>query len=487
MLSMVPASGAVFAATIVATFMVTFLARKHAAGIDGQSLASQRLNRWLIGLSAGATANSGFIVTAAVGLGYQYGAQWLLLPLAWLVGDTLFWAVFPGRINAFGQRVGARTLTDLIAGTEEGKTARLIAMLVGLIVVICLTGYTASQWMAGQKFVNGAFGFSPAVSLALFAGVIIAYTAIGGFRGSIYADSMMAVIRIFGTAIALWAVVHVARKDWLAFRASLDAAGPGFLDIFAMGKPLVIAGFIGGYATASFGFGLGQPQIVSRYLAGRNQEETQAAWWIYIGFVQLTWIAMTVFGIVLRGVMPGISDPEAGLSVFFASNFGAILTGIIVADIFSTIAATSNSLLVAMAQSLKFDVIERAFPALKSVPLAFFTLALGGLSMVASLLLHGSVMDVAVTSVAVMGAGLAPAVLVRVLAWRNTRLSLLAAIIAGVTAAVVWKASGASSVLNEAAPGILIGLAVNFACSRLALETELPVHSTGGKGDAATD
>lgn len=60
---------------------------------------------------------------------------------------------------------------------------------------------------------------------------------------------------------------------------------------------------------------------------------------------------MTLFGVLLRGVMPGISDPEAGLSVFFTSNLGPIVTGI-VADIFATIAATSNSLLVAMVQAV---------------------------------------------------------------------------------------------------------------------------------------
>lgn len=81
MLSTAPASSAIFAATILATFLVTFIARKHAARLDGEALADQRLNRWLVGLSAGATANSGFIVTAAVGLGYQFGVQWLMLPL----------------------------------------------------------------------------------------------------------------------------------------------------------------------------------------------------------------------------------------------------------------------------------------------------------------------------------------------------------------------------------------------------------------------
>src|SRR5688500_18368267 len=94
----------IFVATLVATLVVAYLGRRHEDRQDKASLAGQGLSRWLVGLSAGATANSGFVVTAAVGLGYTAGARWLLLPLAWLLGDIVFWLVFPARINALGAR-----------------------------------------------------------------------------------------------------------------------------------------------------------------------------------------------------------------------------------------------------------------------------------------------------------------------------------------------------------------------------------------------
>src|SRR5436190_21326840 len=56
----------VFLATLAATFFAAFLARRHAGGTADHGLAQRSLNRWLVGLSAGTTANSGFIVTGAV-------------------------------------------------------------------------------------------------------------------------------------------------------------------------------------------------------------------------------------------------------------------------------------------------------------------------------------------------------------------------------------------------------------------------------------
>ena len=97
-----------------------------------------------------------------------------------------------------------------------------------------------------------------------------------------------------------------------------------------------------------------------------------------------------------------------------------------------------------------------------------------------SLLVRGSVMTIAVTSVAIMGAGLAPAVLVSVLNWRRTPFSLVAAMVSGIAVAITWKMLGASAIINEAAPGILAGITVNFACSVASVYT---TKGVSGRGD----
>src|SRR5262245_2248755 len=337
----ITAAEIVFAVTLVATFGAAGLARVHSR-YDGEGgLAELRLNRWFVGLSAATTANSGFIVTGAVGLGYASGLQWVLLPISWLLGDLLFWYLFPARINDLGRRAQATTLSELMTYGVTGRAASVISILCGLLILVCLGGYTAAQWLAGQKFLGGALAMPEWAALGLFALLIVAYSSIGGFRGSIYTDTLQAVVRIIGTVLALAVIAWFAVADGANFTGNIGLAGTDFLSLFPGGFAIT-AGFVFGFAAAAIGFGLGQPQIVTRYLAGSSPGETRSAWWIYVGFVQFTWIAMTVFGVILRGVMPGISDPETGLSVFFHKHMGALLTGIIVADVFATIASTSN-------------------------------------------------------------------------------------------------------------------------------------------------
>lgn len=460
-------SMAVFALTLLGTFVVAFLGRWHAKRVTSAVLSEHHLNRWLLGLSAGATANSGFVVTAAVGLGYAYGAQWLLLPLSWFLGDLLFWTFFPQRINAIGRTVRATTMTDVIVHGMKPRQQAGLKRSVSVLVILCLGGYVSAQWLAGQKFLHGAFGFDGTASLLAFAALIVIYTAIGGFRGSVYVDSMQAIIRIIGTVIAIVASLLVASRHSDLFWRNIHAAGPGFLNILPGGSVGVAVPFTIGFAAAALGFGLGQPQMITRYLAGSTPKETQSAFWIYNFFVQFTWISMTLFGVILRGVMPAIADPEMGLSVFFRSHTGAIFTGIITADIFATIAATSNSLLVAMAQSAFRDLLGRQSTRRPGIEdLWPVTLVLGGATMVLSLNLHSSVFDLALMSVSLLGAGLAPAMMIRVLNWRRTDTSLIAAVFVGFCAAALWRFFGLGGFVNEAAPGIALGLLANFIVLR---------------------
>lgn len=475
-----PASVIMFMSVLVVTVLAAWKGRRDADNAAEQHISRQRLNRWLVGLSAGATANSGFVVTGAVGLGYTYGLHWLLLPLGWLIGDLVFWKYFPHRINKFGARANATTLADLITfGLPIGRHHPL-AILATALVIVCLGGYTMAQWVAGQKFLDGAFSVSIAEgdtdwlarhwTILLFAAIIIAYTSIGRFRGSVYADTFQALTRTLGTLVALGAVCWVAFTNTDAFVANISGAGDNFLNILGGGTAIAAIGFVVGYAAASLGFGLGQPQVTSRYLAASSPEEARAAQWIYIGYVQLTWATMTVFGVLLRGVVPDLVDPEQGLTVFVSATLPPLVVGFIVADIFGAIASTANSLLVAMAQAAR-DLVGRTWG--NRIPFWCLSLGLGAVTMIATIALDGraTVFDLAITSVSLMAAGLAPAVATKVLGWPHTALSLTAGVVIGFAAALVWKLVGYPGTINESAIGIPLGFLTIYLVGKASTST----------------
>ncbi len=218
--------------------------------------------------------------------------------------------------------------------------------------------------------------------------------------------------------MALGTVAAIAIQDLPNFTANLahDSVDPNFLSPLGDLSLIAALAFVCGYVFTSLGFGLGQPQITTRYLAGASASETDAAKWIYIGYVQFTWVSMTVFGMLLRGVMPEIEDPEQGFGIFFQTYFPGLIAGVVIADIFATMASTSNSLLVTMSQSLvsAFPPLTRWLGKLKDIVLIS---VLGFITLVTSLRIEASVVDLALTSISLLAAGLAPAVIIKVFEW----------------------------------------------------------------------
>ena len=86
-------------------FVVLFLgvgvvaARRGASTDVDYLLGSRSFGSWFVGLSAGATGNSGFIMLGAVAMGYTMGLSGVLLALSWLIGDLTFWSFFPEKVN----------------------------------------------------------------------------------------------------------------------------------------------------------------------------------------------------------------------------------------------------------------------------------------------------------------------------------------------------------------------------------------------------
>ncbi|MGL1956423.1 MAG: hypothetical protein OCD00_03785 [Colwellia sp.] len=460
----------VFLLTLIVTFSLAALGRKKSNFLKEDDLAGKSLNKWLIGLSTGATANSGFIVSGAIGLGYIYGIQWLLLPISWFIGDLIFWKYFPDKINSYANKTESLTLTDILTKDLIGKNSKAITIITSIILALGLGGYIIAQWVAGQKFLAGAFNITESYSLLLFATVIIAYSSIGGFRGSVYVDTFQAILRLIGSVIILTYMGIEIFANLDSFISNISSTPESFFSIIGqMSIPSAI-GFIAGWASASIGFGLAQPQVTMRYIAGESPEEVKKAKWIYIGYVQFTWLSMTIFGILLRGVMPDITDPEAGLAIFVSLTMPAILVGLIIADIFGVIASTANSLLVALAHAVKHDIGK--FLPLDKVPVALLSILFGIATMFFTTVTTGTVASIAISAINFIAASLAGPVMIKLMQWKHNEVSLLIAMLTGAIISISWSVFGFSNIINEAAIGITLSVITNFIVWKLIIKKE---------------
>lgn len=431
-------------------------------------LAGRTLNWYLIAISAGATANTGFIVTGAVGMGYAGGISALLLPLSWFLGDLMFWTFFPHRINAVSREQNSKTIADLLT-FDFVRGAKAISVITGLILIFAMGTYTIAQWAAAAVTFTGFYNVSVTAGILIAGTLVTLYCIFGGFRSSVYADLVQGIFMVLLTIVSiifcLWQIGGISTLS--SNQALVD---DGYLNLFKGLGIFSALGFIMGWAFAGMGFGLSQPHIVDKYFAGRTESEVKKAKWLYLIFVQLTWTGMTFLGVLIRHLIPDMQNPEAALSALVNQNSNQLLKAVIVCGVFATIASTADSLLIASANSIRNDVLSNLWPKLK-YPKFFnqiltFIVAATTISL-AVVFAKSSVFDLAVFAI-LLSASISPAVIIKVLGINNNPLSLSFCIIAALAAALIWSlVLNFSGFLNQAIIGIVVGLIANYIVYRL--------------------
>src|SRR3990170_6395526 len=140
---------------IIILIIIGIIANKHSTADENDYiLANRSLNKYLVGLSAAATGNSGFIMTGAVGLGFTFGLTWVFLPIAWLIGDLVYWSYFPGKLNEFSNKSNSRTISEMLSFFNHNGRKKSTIIISSLILFVILSAYTASQYIAASKTFN---------------------------------------------------------------------------------------------------------------------------------------------------------------------------------------------------------------------------------------------------------------------------------------------------------------------------------------------
>ena len=439
--------------------ILAYFGKKHSQ--PNCRFGGRNYNRWLIGLSAGATGNTGFIMTGAVGLGYAYGIHWIFLPIAWLMGDLFFWSSGPRKIQGFSSTNNTSSILDIIAdknGCVSGKTLWWVVL---AISVFLLGTYVSSQWIAGTKILQPVFQLPRETIVLLLGAFVILYSILGGFRGSVYTDIYQATLMIFVTVLSLILVLN-RLSEASNFGQGLPE---GFLKIFGDMTIYSIMAFIIGWSAAAVGFGFGQPQILSRYMSGKDEKEIGGAKWVYIGFLQFTWIGMTLFGVLLRSINFEVSDREGSLIEFVKSYDVPLLSGLVVAGILAAITSTVDSILIAisgMCNPIYSSFSERS----KATAEKSIILLIGGITVIVALWATGSVFEIAVFAISMIGGTFAAPVIIKVYSWISSPASLLTAVIFSAVSCLLWRYLEFNLIINEAIVGISVGLIVNYLVVR---------------------
>ncbi len=337
-------------------------------------------------------------------------------------------------------------------------------MLAGAVSVVFLCTYAAAQISAGGKALEGMLDIPMAVGMSMVAAVVIAYSIAGGMRASIWTDAAQSVLMVVSMLVLLFAAV--AHLGGLSAVLTQAGAIEGFMSLQPtgldwMGWTAPVA-FVVGWMFAGAG-ALGQPHIVSRFLALDDGKQMNRVRMWYYSYFFLFYCFSTSVGLLSRLYFGDVDqfDPEMALPTMARELLPAWLAGMMLAGIFAATMSTADSLVLSCSSALTQDLPKKPSEnrwMLKGATAVTTLVALG-----IGLWSEQSVFSLVVWAWGTLGAAFVPILVWKVFGAQLSSWVMLLMSFAGVASTVGWKFYGLPGTVYEGAVGMGVGLLIGGA------------------------
>jgi SSS family solute:Na+ symporter/sodium/proline symporter len=440
--------------------------RESTSDVSGYILGGRRLGPAVASLSAGASDMSGWMLLGLPGAMYLSGLSSAWIAIGLFIGAFANYLIVAPRLRLHTQLArDALTIPDYFDKRFLDRT-RLLRVISSVVIVIFFTLYTSSGLVAGGKLFESAFGLDYGWGLMITAGVVMAYTLLGGFMAVSLTDFVQGCIMFVALVLVpIVALTHVGGVGGMA--DTVRGIDPGLLNLFEGATVISIV------SAMAWGLGyFGQPHIIVRFMAVRSVRDIPM-----MRNIGMSWMLVTLLGALGTGLAGlayasrtglEVSDPETIFILLSDVLFHPLVTGFLLAAILAAIMSTISSQLLVSSSSLTEDfyaVFLRKAASQKEL------VTVGRLTVLAVAVAAGalawnpqnSVLGLVSQAWAGFGAAFGPLVILSLTWKRMTRDGALAGMIVGAATVLFWTwapvlADGGklSSVIYEIVPGFIL-------------------------------
>lgn len=451
--------------------------RQSTSDVSGYMLGGRKLGPWVTSLSAGASDMSGWMLLGLPGAMFLTGLSSAWIAVGLVIGAFANYLIVAPRLRVYTARADdAITLPDYFDKRFNDRS-RLLRIISALVIVVFFTLYTSSGLVAGGKLFQTSFGLDYNLGLWITAGVVLAYTMIGGFMAVSLTDFVQGCIMFVALLVVpIVALTHVGGVEGMT--ETVRSVDPQLLNVF---RDFTLIGLISALA---WGLGyFGQPHIIVRFMAIRSVKDVPAARnigmsWMLLCLVGALGTGLAGLAYATRTGLP-VSDPETIFIILSDVLFNPLVTGFLLAAILAAIMSTISSQLLVSSSSLVEDFyavfLRRGASQTELVNVGRG--AVLAVALVAILLANNpdsNVLSLVSQAWAGFGAAFGPLVILS-LTWRRmTRNGALAGMIVGAVTVLFWiyapvlpGGETLSSVVYEMVPGFVLSFVAILLVSRL--------------------
>jgi SSS family transporter len=420
-------------------------------------VASNSVKAWLVGLSAVATNNSGYMFIGVIGYTYATGLASIWLMIGWIAGDFLGSLLVHKRLRAVTASSGEVSYAGVLSNWY-GKGNSSIQRLMGVISLTFLIAYAGAQLIAGGKALHVLFHW-PAWGGAIMGAVMVTvYCFAGGIRASIWTDAAQSIVMIL--AMGLMLVISVQSLGGIQGSISSLQGIDHYLDLFP--RDLVFPGLTGGvlFAVSWLFAGLsviGQPHVMIRFMTLENTNKVrEARIWYYLWYI-LFYCMATGVGLLSRVYLTDTAsfDAELALPTMAMELLPPVLVGLVLAGIFAATMSTADSLVLSCSAALTHDILPHQTE--NTLLLKSATILITFVALLWALSSSQSVFSLVIMAWSGLASAFAPLLLAQCLGMRPGNRLKVIAILTGLGVAILWRLLDLHNAVYEGLPGILSG------------------------------
>ncbi|MDT0604785.1 sodium/proline symporter [Thalassotalea castellviae] len=326
---------------------------KRTTNTDEYFIGGRELGPWVAAISAAASASSAWSLLGMSGAAYLLGLSAIWIVPSVVLGYSFNWLWLAPRMQKKAKQQKSVTLSDFIA---QGRShSKAILWLCSLCIVFSFAFYIAAQFQAAGNMFSDTFAMSANNSIMLGTVIILIYTLLGGFWAVSITDTLQGLLMV-ATAImlptaAIYAIggpIELWQQMQLVFNETQ-------LTWFGEHQGIYALFFVLG----TFGIGLGnpgQPHVVNRLMALKDEKAVKQGKYIGIGWSVIIFISMLLVGWSAKVLLATPVTGEQALVTLSQQVFHPVLAGIVVAATLSAIMSTADSQLLVAASAISYDV-----------------------------------------------------------------------------------------------------------------------------------
>ncbi len=293
---------------------------------------------------------SGFGFVGGPGLVYKLGMSSVWMFVCIIMGYNISFFLLAKRLRLLAELGESISLPDVVALRYGKESTRF---LISVAIILGVLGYLATQILAMAVVLKDILvetEFLASISLEacvlVSCSILVFYSVTGGIVASVYSDLIQGGVMVIAATLVFLTVVYTFDNGFAEISRTIQEHDPQ-----AIG-PWGTLGMIG-CLSWFFVFGLGgtgQPHVITKMMMYKKVSDAKYILPISgIGYLfsALLWvgIGLAMRALVLQGVQPELSSPDAAASQFLQNYAHPILAGVVFAGLFAAIMSTADAFL----------------------------------------------------------------------------------------------------------------------------------------------